>query len=842
MRLLFIYFYKDFGTFEKGSIIHLSKKYKFSFDEQKSKENEFYFKKIKNEEFFEEFYSNTIDIGLLIGENGTGKSVLLNSIRDKENDYSICVYEVNNILYMIENNLFEIKNHELYRKNNIPFEKDDSLIVKIDNKKIDKKREFKSIYYSSLLEKTNTNLNDDYDISEIKLLNEINANNLDDKINQLEIYDLYKMKEFGYSTKTDLSETFFEDAKEMLKNSYINLFEKVIEICKRDKKYDEFDEIFNKIPEFIIDDIIKFSFKENDIFFEEILNNKNSLENYLDEYKKDNYKFLEVNSIDINEHLNKMDKKIIEIEDKLFITSFFNKLLEINFNIKLTIENVKDILENIRELFDIKYKPYKSTDPKDQIDRIFQYLYIEKLFEKCLEKLPKKTNKKDVIKEIFNIFKIDYLTKEIGYKISILIDLSKKNKIKDLLLLEKKVTHLSLSSKDKKHTDYKEKTIREIKNIIETNYSLFYNLLINDLENLDDKIFKLLVIKKIEEITRIVNRKKDENIIHCKAIYLYLTKFLKLENIDNQEREELSKKFFIMNNTNLVFNLLVIYNRYISDNESPLESNNDVNMDKYYKFIKNSVNPFAFTYDPPISSGQKAKDIINARINNAIRKIKEKNPNENILILLDEADLKLHLEWQRNFVFDLIQFLNEYSKNKFYILYATHSPMILSDITSDRVVFLEKEENDKFSKDKQEFDDENKLKIKSTFGANIYDIYNDSFFVNDFMGEFAQTKIKYVIELIKQYKIEKKDKKKNISVEEILKAKKIISNIGEPLLKNKLEDEIKSIFEADIDISIIVKDLKNKNFEEIKEELNKYSKEKQNKILEQLFGNKNDKS
>ena len=91
MRLLFIYFYNDFGTFEKDSIIHLSKKYKFTLDKENSTGNQFYFKKEKNTNFIEDFYSKNIDIGVLIGENGTGKSVLLNSIRDKSNEYSICV-------------------------------------------------------------------------------------------------------------------------------------------------------------------------------------------------------------------------------------------------------------------------------------------------------------------------------------------------------------------------------------------------------------------------------------------------------------------------------------------------------------------------------------------------------------------------------------------------------------------------------------------------------------------------------------------------------------------------------------------------------------------------------
>lgn len=128
MRLLFIYFYKDFGTFEKGSIIHLSKKYKFTLDKEKFIENELYFKKEENPDFIEDFYSKNIDIGVLIGENGTGKSVLLNSIRDKNNDYSICVYEEGNRFFILENDLFRIEKNELYEKNNIPYDEDKKFV------------------------------------------------------------------------------------------------------------------------------------------------------------------------------------------------------------------------------------------------------------------------------------------------------------------------------------------------------------------------------------------------------------------------------------------------------------------------------------------------------------------------------------------------------------------------------------------------------------------------------------------------------------------------------------------------------------------------------------------
>ena len=275
----------------------------------------------------------------------------------------------------------------------------------------------------------------------------------------------------------------------------------------------------------------------------------------------------------------------------------------------------------------------------------------------------------------------------------------------------------------------------------------------------------------------------------------------------------------------MIFELSVLHNQKCKD-ISPIITLDKINFDKYNEFIKNTIPPFSFTYNPPISSGQKAKEIINARINDAIQKINKKNQNKNILILLDEADLKLHLEWQRKFLYDLIEFLNSYSNNKFYVLYATHSPMILSDITNDRVVFLKKK-NDKYSEDKQDFS-------KSTFGANIYDIYADSFFVKKFMGEFAQNKINEVIKIIDEYK-EKKEKNPDefMPNEKALDNLKIVKSIGEPLLRNKLEDEIKSLVKDDI--MEIVNNLKNKKNEEIEKELENYSQFTQTKVLMKLL-------
>ena len=99
MQLLFIYFYETKGTFKKGTIISLSKKYSVTHNDN------FNFTLTKNDLFQDDFYGESIDIGAIIGENGTGKSVLINSLRDGNNDYSLAVYEEENGKFFYEGNI-----------------------------------------------------------------------------------------------------------------------------------------------------------------------------------------------------------------------------------------------------------------------------------------------------------------------------------------------------------------------------------------------------------------------------------------------------------------------------------------------------------------------------------------------------------------------------------------------------------------------------------------------------------------------------------------------------------------------------------------------------------------
>lgn len=285
MRLLFIYFYKDFGTFEKGSIIHLSKKYKFTTDEKKSTENRFYFKKEENLNFIEDFYSNNIDIGVLIGENGTGKSVLLNSIRDKNNEYSICVYEEENGFYCFSNQ------KEIF----------------IENQKITEK-ELNYIYYTSLIDAFDNDINDKYNISNRAFLKKHDEKNLDIKLSLIENDDIqkyFKMEQkinydvkinglkINYNDKffSQLKEKIFQKEFENIYPIYINNIKSKIKIIDENLFTSKDDKFYNYIFK-----VIANSFSNENLFGHMIENR--------DFYLVNNFDFLnKINQI-INRKIN----------------------------------------------------------------------------------------------------------------------------------------------------------------------------------------------------------------------------------------------------------------------------------------------------------------------------------------------------------------------------------------------------------------------------------------------------------------------------------------------------------------------------------------------------------
>lgn len=233
-----------------------------------------------------------------------------------------------------------------------------------------------------------------------------------------------------------------------------------------------------------------------------------------------------------------------------------------------------------------------------------------------------------------------------------------------------------------------------------------------------------------------------------------------------------------------------------------------------------------------LSSGEKQKihsvsSIVYHLINlNSVEQLKEEKAEETekiihynyINIILDEIELYYHPEWQRTYIADLLDYIGKINPENLKhikglnITFLTHSPYILSDIPNAFVLKLIKGEP---------YNEGNE-----TFGANVHDLLaNDFFMQKGFMGEWAKSQIKLVIESltskINSKKIEslnnllkietdknkialingdiKSLEKENSNYKEIEQAQcsSIISIVGEPVLYNSLMELYSQAFPND---------------------------------------------
>ena len=169
------------------------------------------------------------------------------------------------------------------------------------------------------------------------------------------------------------------------------------------------------------------------------------------------------------------------------------------------------------------------------------------------------------------------------------------------------------------------------------------------------------------------------------------------------------------------------------------------------------------------------------------KKIYGNIPNK--LLLIDEVDLGLHPEWQRLWISDVLPLISEIlcsDDQELQVIITTHSPIILSDILNQDIIYL----------------GDGELQEK-TFGQNIYTLFNNSFFLDDVQGKFVSDKLAYISNFLnelsskRQFELTKENCNKlreilgvsntgeinNISeFKEILHS--LIDSIGEEILRN----------------------------------------------------------
>jgi predicted ATP-binding protein involved in virulence len=275
----------------------------------------------------------------------------------------------------------------------------------------------------------------------------------------------------------------------------------------------------------------------------------------------------------------------------------------------------------------------------------------------------------------------------------------------------------------------------------------------------NDLFFKELLFKSVKidtqqnflQLLHLVSQKNGieitpENVIDL--IYEYLKNLNspeEIKNISNKELYEISSVSF--KNKEHIVNL----NRF-GDNEYLKEVVKDstfLNLLKYIKklaikgFVSFKMNlykngePFDYLR---LSSGEKTLLSYFANILGRIRELDDiqaedstysEVKNKTYLILIDEVELHLHPEWQRNFIKQLNDFFTyEDNSKRFQFVIATHSPFVVTDIYDDNIVYLGGKPDSK------------------TFGGNIFDIFKDDFYVSNSIGAFSEDIIKDLSEVL----------------------------------------------------------------------------------------------
>lgn len=270
-------------------------------------------------------------------------------------------------------------------------------------------------------------------------------------------------------------------------------------------------------------------------------------------------------------------------------------------------------------------------------------------------------------------------------------------------------------------------------------------------DRLIDVIFFLSNIKIIDDLVNLFHSIEGEK-HYCKTIQF---------KIDSEEANEMFEKLL----KDLLFSSL--YKQDI------LKVN----------FVHNA-NECDFNH---LSNGEKIR--LTTFTNIAHKFIKSHTIQETSILMFDEIEQSLHPSWQRNFLNDLfscfrqIKNIYELNHSKLHFIFASHSPFMLSDIPSQNIIFLDRDE-----KGKCKVVDGLKNK-KQTFGANIHTLLSDAFFMDEgLMGEFAKEKIQAVIDFLNGAYDSNLDQEKAWS---------IIQLIGEPFLKHKLEEKFHEKFSTE---------------------------------------------
>lgn len=223
-----------------------------------------------------------------------------------------------------------------------------------------------------------------------------------------------------------------------------------------------------------------------------------------------------------------------------------------------------------------------------------------------------------------------------------------------------------------------------------------------------------------------------------------------------------------------------------------------------------------------LSDGEQERLALFASIHEQINYYKEE---QKFILLFDEIERSMHPDLCRCLISDLIDFLKQYSDKEFQIIIASHSPFIASDLLEKNIVCLQRQSENQ--------NDCIKIEIAKnrSFAQNIYTLLRSQFFLEGFLGKYAERCIQLILkcldstepdEIIKEVNqflggtVEYNSKQRIHSIKEARYfVEYIIQQIGEPVLRDELSNRLSNKMWGTIDDQIqyyreLIKELESK--------------------------------
>ncbi|MDN5061797.1 hypothetical protein O8C86_08135 [Aliarcobacter butzleri] len=416
------------------------------------------------------------------------------------------------------------------------------------------------------------------------------------------------------------------------------------------------------------------------------------------------------------------------------------------------------------------------------------------------------------------------------------------NKIKPIEVNYKAINYNSSTGFDKIYRSYRIQQIQmaliSIQNGLNVPFKLPKKLFIKniDIKKFFEKIIKNSESEQLSEVIKIISHTNSEDTIFKNYVKMNLIISLLLENQDynNPIKEKIStivlnlkkgygldelykkvkqnliNKTYKLSSDDREFNITYIDDFFVNSDKllEQIDNFSSVNNNAYEVELDINNTDFSFleTYEKLIQQSEYFWDINwrglssgeeaflyqfskfyflkgNYKDNPSMNLKVDNREAKNLIWLIDEGELTLHPQWQKQYINYLIQFFSKNFTQNVHIILTSHSPFILSDLPKDNVIFLEK-----YKKDEDINQEEGNCKNNTknigieTFGANIHTLLSHGFFMDGgLMGEFAKNKINEIIEILK---------KEELTEKEIKICQDIISIIGEPVLQNTLKQQL----------------------------------------------------